>query len=237
MRPIRVMFAGPDREFRLGLRNAFAVGDRFEFLTDAGRLERLPALVAGGHPDILVLELSWLDAASGLLAGFTSDRPGCRVVLAAESVAAPELAPELLAAVQQGVRGCGAKASTPAEWRRTLIAVHEGEIWLPRWLLVEALSDLQQVMQPAAAQLDGLTGRQREILCWVANGLSNKEIGRRMGISPATVKTHLQNIFERTGVSGRRRIVAQAHREAAADADGGVTRRQTPEFPPRAKHD
>jgi DNA-binding CsgD family transcriptional regulator len=45
---------------------------------------------------------------------------------------------------------------------------------------------------------------------WVTQGLSNKEIGRHLGISPTTVKTHLHNIFERVGVSGRQHLVRYA---------------------------
>nr|WP_245188080.1 helix-turn-helix transcriptional regulator [Frateuria flava] len=59
-----------------------------------------------------------------------------------------------------------------------------------------------------------LTDRQREIVRWVAQGLSNKEIGRRMGISPTTVKTHLHNIFERAGINGRQQLAVHALRQA-----------------------
>jgi DNA-binding CsgD family transcriptional regulator len=51
------------------------------------------------------------------------------------------------------------------------------------------------------ANLDELTKRQQEIAECVAEGMSNKEIGRYLGISAATVKTHLHNIFERVGGS------------------------------------
>jgi DNA-binding NarL/FixJ family response regulator len=221
MSPIRVMFASPDKDFRTGLRGILSESARFELLADAGRLERLALMAADGRPDILVLEAAWLNAMPSLLAGFSVDCPNCRVVLVADSVAAPEM----LAAVQRGVRGCGIKTSNSTEWQRTLIAVHEGEIWVPRWLLAEALSNLQNVLPTAAARLERLTERQREIMGWVASGLSNKEIAGRLGISPATVKTHLHNIFERIGISGRQRIVAQAHRDGSgADGGDGVSR-------------
>ena len=62
-----------------------------------------------------------------------------------------------------------------------------------------------------------LTDRQREIVHWASQGLSNKQIGRRLGISPETVKTHLHHVFEREGISGRMALVA-AHRSEAAGA-------------------
>jgi DNA-binding CsgD family transcriptional regulator len=72
------------------------------------------------------------------------------------------------------------------------------------------MQHLLQSERPAARNLEKLTDRQREIVRWAAQGLSNKEIGRRLGISPTTVKTHLQNIFERVGISGRRQLVLHA---------------------------
>lgn len=209
MNPITVLLAGPDREFRAGLRNVLAVGQRFDLCCETGRPDRLRVLVSGWRPDLLVFESVWLAAVPELLSDLVTDSPETRVVLAADSYSAPEV----LAAVEQGVRGCLMRSSTSAEWRRALLGVHGGEVWIPRWLLTEALSDLQQLLPtgwlPTAAQLERQTERQREILRWVAQGLSNKEIGRRLGISPTTVKTHLHNIFERVGVSGRQRILAQ----------------------------
>jgi DNA-binding CsgD family transcriptional regulator len=46
---------------------------------------------------------------------------------------------------------------------------------------------------------------------WAAQGLSNKQIARRMGISPETVKTHLHHIYEREGVHGRVALLASHH--------------------------
>jgi two-component system, NarL family, nitrate/nitrite response regulator NarL len=53
-----------------------------------------------------------------------------------------------------------------------------------------------------------LTNREREILALLAEGLGNKQIGGRLGISPSTVKTHLELMFEKLGVSSRAEAVA-----------------------------
>ena len=54
-----------------------------------------------------------------------------------------------------------------------------------------------------------LTGRQREAMALVAAGLSNRQVGRRLGISEATVRKHLENAFARLGVSSRTEAVAR----------------------------
>lgn len=76
-----------------------------------------------------------------------------------------------------------------------------------------------------------LTARQREIAHWAALGLSNKQIARQLGISPETVKTHLQHAFEREGVHGRVALLLgrQDAVGAGVDGDGSATRE-----PPRA---
>ena len=53
-----------------------------------------------------------------------------------------------------------------------------------------------------------LTNREREILALLADGLGNKQIAARLGISPNTVKTHLELLFEKIGVSSRAEAVA-----------------------------
>jgi len=57
-----------------------------------------------------------------------------------------------------------------------------------------------------------LTAREREILRLTAEGLSGPEIGRRLFLSPATVKTHLQHLYAKLGVSDRAAAVAEAMR-------------------------
>jgi DNA-binding CsgD family transcriptional regulator len=53
-----------------------------------------------------------------------------------------------------------------------------------------------------------LTNREREILALLADGLGNKQIAARLGISPNTVKTHLELLFDKIGVSSRAEAVA-----------------------------
>lgn len=59
---------------------------------------------------------------------------------------------------------------------------------------------------------DGLTGREAEVLSLVAEGLSNAEIARRLHVSTATVKTHINNLFAKTGVRDRAQAVRYAFR-------------------------
>ncbi|WP_139275737.1 response regulator transcription factor, partial [Mangrovactinospora gilvigrisea] len=68
---------------------------------------------------------------------------------------------------------------------------------------------------PAAAP-DGLTTRETEVLRLIADGLSNQEIAERLFVSVTTVKTHINNLFAKTGVRDRAQAVRYAYRHGLA---------------------
>ena len=111
----------------------------------------------------------------------------------------------VVAMIESGARGCLPASASIGETQEAIRAVLGGELWLSRRLFSAVLDHLQarSSAQTALDGDDGLTGRQREIVQCVSRGMSNKQIGRHLGISPTTVKTHLHNIFERLGIGGR----------------------------------
>lgn len=109
------------------------------------------------------------------------------------------------------------------EWRlgtddltRALDAVDAGELWFPRWVMqwlylsvldaarVEATPGYNRRAGSAAAGHEPLTGREREVLALMREGLTNQAIADRMGISINTVKKHLAHAFEKRGLHTRR---------------------------------
>jgi two-component system, NarL family, nitrate/nitrite response regulator NarL len=61
--------------------------------------------------------------------------------------------------------------------------------------------------------MNSLTSREREVVLALAEGLSNKEVGRRLNLSEGTVKVHLHNIYSKLGVKNRTALVVLAHTE------------------------
>jgi DNA-binding NarL/FixJ family response regulator len=99
---------------------------------------------------------------------------------------------------------------------RGLRAAESGLFVASPALLLHAIEGMPVVAPVAAAprgDWSALTTRQHEILHWMGRGMSNKAIARQLGISPETVKSHVQQVFERGGVHGRTALVA-ARRDA-----------------------
>jgi DNA-binding CsgD family transcriptional regulator len=78
------------------------------------------------------------------------------------------------------------------------------------WLVRPHLDELYQEMHRRSLPVPALTARQHEILTFVARGLSNKEIAAELGLSAATVRTHLERVFRQLGVTTRTGAVAKA---------------------------
>lgn len=119
----------------------------------------------------------------------------------------------VVAMIESGARGCLSSLTSIDEVVRAIDAVLAGELWLSRSVFAEVLTHVMNKL-PAPQDSDGqeeLTDRQREIVRCVGRGMSNKQIGRHLGISPTTVKTHLHNIFQRVGVGGRTMLALRAN--------------------------
>ena len=116
---------------------------------------------------------------------------------------------ELLAAVRSGAMGWIEMNSAPRLLSRAVRVTHSGEHWFGRADLFNALrpqvAAIPVTAIPVAAPRESadLTPREREILHLIGEGLSNKEIGRRLDISDQTVKTHLHRVYTKLHRSGR----------------------------------
>ena len=207
---IDVVLVIPDGALRHALAGALRAHADLHLACVTGEADCLDAALDACDPHVLVLDVGLLSLWAARSRG-TARSP--RVIVCAESLDMPEVA----TAVEHGVHGCLPRNADPLAWRDAVLAVGRGDHWIPRRLMADALMRLAARMPheaPAAsAERTGLTARQREIVQCVAEGLSNKAIARRLCISPKTVKTHLQNIFERSGLHGRQQLAIRAIRQ------------------------
>jgi DNA-binding NarL/FixJ family response regulator len=117
---------------------------------------------------------------------------------------------QLLAAVARGAKGVVLKETALDELVQCIRVVAGGREWLPP-RLIDAAFERETARQSVSTHLaQSLTCREREIVLLVAEGLSNKEMCRRLGLSEGTVKIHLHNIYEKVGVNNRTALAAMA---------------------------
>jgi DNA-binding NarL/FixJ family response regulator len=137
-------------------------------------------------------------------------RPATRVLVLTTHADDESLFPALRA----GARGYLTKDTSAADLERAIRAVHAGETHLDPEVqrrLVESV--IAPASEPVSTALpDGLTAREIEVLTLVAEGLSNHEIATRLVVSLATVKTHVNRIFAKTGARDRAQAVMYAYR-------------------------
>jgi DNA-binding NarL/FixJ family response regulator len=114
-------------------------------------------------------------------------------------------------ALQLGAKGYLSKSLSHHDLIKAIRATHAGEIWAGRKALAEALESLQrktQEMNPPLSEMqEALTEREQEVVRWVIQGMTNKEIASRLGISDKTVKSHLSNVFSKLKISRRLQLV------------------------------
>lgn len=132
----------------------------------------------------------------------------------------------LFPALQAGARGYLTKDAGGDEIVRAIHAVLSGEAGfspaVQRRLLERVTTAPAPAGPPAAEQQlpDGLTPREAEVLVLIAEGLSNPEIARKLHISQATVKSHINNLFAKTGVRDRAQAVRYAYVRGLAHPPG-----------------
>jgi DNA-binding NarL/FixJ family response regulator len=113
---------------------------------------------------------------------------------------------DALGAIRAGARGVVFKRFAIETLMTAVRAVADGQVWMPPSLQADVAARLGE---PASA---ALTRREREIVRHVALGLRNAEVARRLSISEVTVKTHVNNIFQKLGIRDRVELALYAIR-------------------------
>ena len=98
--------------------------------------------------------------------------------------------------------------------KKALKAVSEGQVWINNASVQAVLRDAGDISRKG--KIAHITGREREIIGCICQGLSNKEIARKLTVSPYTVKSHLNNIFTKVQVASRSQLMVLAKQHPLA---------------------
>ncbi|MEV0236594.1 response regulator transcription factor [Nonomuraea sp. NPDC050786] len=195
---LRVMIVDDHPVVREGLRGMLQAEPDIEVVGEAGSGDEAVAVVPRLRPDVILMDLRMpggdgVDAIGRLGAGQ-------RVVV----LTTYEDDGEILRAVAAGAAGYLLKDVSRADLARSVRAAARGETVLSPSVAAR-LADRRAAPGPPV-----LSAREREVLELVAEGLTNAEIGRRLYIGEATVKTYLLRVFGKLGVSDRTSAVLAA---------------------------
>jgi DNA-binding NarL/FixJ family response regulator len=212
----RILIADDHELVRRGLVAMLGDSERWSVVAAAGNGRQAVALAASHKPDIAILdltmpELNGLEAARLILAA----DPAIRVLIltAHES---EQLVREVLAA---GARGYVLKSDAGRILVRAVEALLDGRSFFTSRVSQLVLEGYLRATGSGAPQaVPALSAREREIVQLLAEGRSNKEVARALGISVKTAETHRSNIMRKMGFGSLSDLIRYAVRNKIIDA-------------------
>ncbi len=201
MDPVRVLIVDDHPVVRTGLRGMFAGTPEIDLVGEASDGEEAVLLAQRLQPDVILMDLR-LPGLDGVAATsrIKQDQPAVQVII----LTTYDSDSDILRAIEAGAIGYLLKDTPRDELFRAIHAAAQNQ---PLLTPSVAARLMHRMRTPAE---EGLSGREIEVLNLVARGNSNKEVARALSISEATVKTHLNHIYQKLNVTDRTSAVTVA---------------------------
>jgi two-component system, NarL family, response regulator len=187
--PLRLIIADDHALFRQGLKSLLQLQADTQVVAEIESADDVEAVVSDTDSDVLLLDLQmdrWMMEDIARLSRLTNV-----IVLTAS-----ESAENGVRALRLGAKGVVQKRFAIETLMMAVRSVADGMVWMPPTVQTEF------ARQESSSGKD-LTPRESEIVRYVASGLRNIEVAERLSITESTVKTHLNNIFQKLGVRDR----------------------------------
>ena len=201
--PIRLLIADDHALFRQGLKSLLMLQPDTELVGEVERAADLEPALNQAAVDVLLLDLQ-MDRWMGNDIEALAQRVSVVVLTASERIE------DALAAIRKGARAIVQKRFAVETLMEAVRGAANGLAWMPPLLQTELAA------QMGSASGQRLTAREHEIARYVAEGLRNAEIAQRLAISESTVKTHLNNIFQKLHLRDRVELALHALRVGPA---------------------
>lgn len=208
---MRVVIADDHGVVRQGIRGVLEGVDGLEVVGEAGDGHEALEMVNELAPDVVILDVN-MPGKTGL--EVTTDLREAAHPVRVLILSMHDDPEYVLQAVRSGADGYVLKDAAPAELRDAVQAVHEGREYFTARVTQQLSVGLRQEIEEEQlrARLDSLTNRETEVLLHVAQGLTNREIGEKLEISPRTVETHRERVMDKLRirtVAGLTRFVVE----------------------------
>jgi len=191
---LRVVIADDHIVVRQGIRGVLEEVDGLEVVAEAGDGDEAIALVLEHTPDVVVLDVN-MPGKTGLEVArlLRDEAPSVRILILSMHDD-PEY---VLQAVRAGADGYVLKDVAPAELREAVAAVRDGKEYFTARVSQQLSVGLRREIEEEQirTRMESLTKRETEVLLLIAEGMTNRQIGDRLDISPRTVETHRERVM------------------------------------------
>lgn len=214
--PLRILLVDDHTLFRCGLAALLDQRPDFQVVGEAGNgLEAVDA-ARQTVPDVILMDVH-MPQCGGLQAMSLIKRemPHVRVIMLTVS----DHDADLFAAIKQGADGYLLKNLEPGQLFEQLAGARRGEAAITGTIATKILQEFRQPEDPAPAPETGeaLTVREIEVLQWIAEGATNRQIAEALFITENTVKIHLRNILEKLHLHNRIQAAVYAVRKGLVE--------------------
>jgi len=217
MKPIRVLLVDDHPLFRKGLASLVSKEEGFKVVGEAQDGAEALKKTHEFKPDLVLMDI-YMPGGSGLEATrrIKEADPSVKVVILTVS----EEDKNLFEAIKCGAHGYLLKKIEPKELFEMLRGVFRGEAPISRVTAAKILHEFAELARrgPEEAPEDRLSPKEREILVLLTKGLTNKEIGNKLGITENTAKNHLKNILDKLHLENRVQAAAFALQKKLTDS-------------------
>ena len=208
MPPIRLVLADDHEIVRVGLRMLLSTQPDIEIVAEASSGVEAIGLAQAHQPDVILMDVAMPDM-DGMEATRAIKARCPSVAVLALTIHEEE--DYFFRMLDAGASGYIPKRAAPDDLLQAVRTVHSGEVFLHSSVATVLVRDyLQRGGSAAEADLSSLTEREREVLTLIAEGLTNKQIGEQLGISPKTVARHRDNITNKLNLSSRAELTRYA---------------------------
>jgi two-component system, NarL family, nitrate/nitrite response regulator NarL len=199
---IRILVVDDHALFRESVARLLQAEPGFEVVAECGSTEEGLRVLKASEIDVVLLDVDLgPERGTDLLESLRAERFKGKVLLVTAGVEENQI-PTL---IRKGISGVIMKHSSPALLIQAIREAMEGKALFEQDLLRRALESAEQL---GARQTSArLTERERRVLSFIFEGLGNKQIADRLGISESAVKACLQQLFAKTGVRTRSQLV------------------------------
>ncbi len=212
---ISVLIADDHSVVREGIRRVCERENDIKVCAEASDGAELLELVEKHHPDVVILDIA-MPRLSGLeaLESLRSRHPGVKTILLSFRADAPVIQ----SAVSLGAAGYLLKNAGRGEIPAAIREVMRGGCYFSPPVAREIIDQLREPRRASNEPFSHLSGREREVLRLIAEGLSAKEIAAELGISTKTVEAHRTSLMRKLGARKATELVRYAVRHGLIEA-------------------